>query len=299
MVSDSLWIWLTLGAVGFQTLRNAMHRVAAATLPVASATTVRFIFALPFAAAFFAAVLAGTGRPPLAPTPGFVGFVILGAVVQTLGSGLMLLAMRERSFVVTIALTKTEPIQVALFGFVLMGERVGLGDLAGAALACAGVLTLILATGHAALGRTSVRPALLGLAAGGLFGCAAVAYRAAMLSLPEGPFFVRASETLLAALTLQAALMILWLRARQPGALSRMVSQWRLSLGVGGAGAIASQMWFAAYALQSATLVSILGLTEVIAANIASARYFREPPTRAEWTGIALLVAGVALALAD
>ena len=35
----------------------------------------------------------------------------------------MLAAMRERSFVVTIAYTKTEPVQVALFAVVFLGEH--------------------------------------------------------------------------------------------------------------------------------------------------------------------------------
>ena len=38
----------------------------------------------------------------------------------------MLAAMGERSFVVTIAYIKTEPIQVALFGLILLGDPVTL-----------------------------------------------------------------------------------------------------------------------------------------------------------------------------
>jgi drug/metabolite transporter (DMT)-like permease len=217
--------------------------------------------------------------------------------VQTVGTGLMLLAMRERSFVGTIALTKTEPIQVAFLSSVILGETIGLADVAAAAVACSGVLLMTLSPNRSGLDRSLARPALLGLAAGGIFGLAAVAYRAAMLELPPGPFVLRASQTLTTALALQSFLMILWLRARNPGALGHMLRTWRLSASVGAAGALASQMWFAAYALQSATLVSVLGLVEVIAANIASTRYFREYPTAAELAGIALLVAAVAVIL--
>ncbi|MEX0853048.1 MAG: hypothetical protein WD036_07175, partial [Bauldia sp.] len=41
-------------------------------------------------------------------------------------TALMLAAMRERSFVVTIAYTKTEPVQVAVFAVVFLGEDVSL-----------------------------------------------------------------------------------------------------------------------------------------------------------------------------
>ena len=43
----------------------------------------------------------------------------LGGVCQIGATALMLAAMRERSFVVTIAYTKTEPIQIALFAFLI------------------------------------------------------------------------------------------------------------------------------------------------------------------------------------
>ena len=39
---------------------------------------------------------------------------------------LMLAAMGERSFVVTIAYIKTEPIQVALFGLIFLGDKLSL-----------------------------------------------------------------------------------------------------------------------------------------------------------------------------
>jgi len=39
-------------------------------------------------------------------------------------TALMLVAMNERSFVVTIAYLKTEPIQVAIFGLIFLGDAV-------------------------------------------------------------------------------------------------------------------------------------------------------------------------------
>ena len=54
------------------------------------------------------------------PRPGwtFWPWVVLGAGAQVAATALMLVAMGERSFVVTIAYIKTEPIQVAVFGLV-------------------------------------------------------------------------------------------------------------------------------------------------------------------------------------
>ncbi len=39
----------------------------------------------------------------------------------------MLAAMDERSFVVTIAYIKTEPVQVALFGLIFLGDALSTG----------------------------------------------------------------------------------------------------------------------------------------------------------------------------
>ena len=42
---------------------------------------------------------------------------------QIVATGLMLVAMNERSFVVTTAYLKTEAIQTAIFGFVFLGDH--------------------------------------------------------------------------------------------------------------------------------------------------------------------------------
>jgi hypothetical protein len=52
----------------------------------------------------------------------------------------LLAAMRERSFVVTTAYAKTEPVQVALFGLVFLGDHVTAGVAAAIVIATAGVL---------------------------------------------------------------------------------------------------------------------------------------------------------------
>ena len=48
--------------------------------------------------------------------------MLLGALAQIVATALMLATMNDRSFVVTIAYIKTEPIQVALFGLIFLGD---------------------------------------------------------------------------------------------------------------------------------------------------------------------------------
>src|SRR5215207_2167532 len=118
-----LWIPATLAAASAQTARNATQRRLIETLGTVGATQVRFLYGLPFAALFLAIVLALSGERPPRPDAGFLAFVVLGATTQILATAMMLAAMRERSFAVVTATTKTEPVHIALFGLAATGFR--------------------------------------------------------------------------------------------------------------------------------------------------------------------------------
>src|SRR5690349_19897538 len=124
MTEGWLWALFTVIAAAAQTARNAMQRELTATLGTAGATHVRFLFGFPFALIAVASIAIVSGQKLPVPNAAFWPWVILGAASQILATGLMLAAMGERSFVVTIAYTKTEPIQVALFGLIFLGEHI-------------------------------------------------------------------------------------------------------------------------------------------------------------------------------
>ena len=143
-VPSWLWIVFTVAASGAQTARNAMQRDLIATLGTAGATFVRFLFGLPFALLFLALVSAASGVAPPAPGASSLLWAGFGGVSQILATGLMLAAMKEKSFVVAIAYTKTEPVQVALFGLIFLGDRVT-GPMA-AAIAVALLVLMVVPT---------------------------------------------------------------------------------------------------------------------------------------------------------
>ena len=58
-----------MAAAGGQVLRNAMQKELTGTLGTVGATHVRFLFGLPFALMFLAAVLAATGLPSPSSIP--------------------------------------------------------------------------------------------------------------------------------------------------------------------------------------------------------------------------------------
>jgi drug/metabolite transporter (DMT)-like permease len=293
---DGSWLWalFTVAAALAQTLRNATQRELTGTLGTVGATHVRFLFGFPFALLFLAAVglVAGGGLPN--PPPVYWPWILLGALAQILATALMLSAMNERSFVVAIAYIKTEPVQVALFGLVFLGDR--LTPLMGAAILIAtiGVMLMSLRPGTPPGGQ---RATVLGIAAGAMFALSAVGYRGAILSLELPNYAMAATFTLAVSLVLQAVLLSLYLALSQPDVLRAIARSWRPSLLAGFLGALASQFWFLAFALATAASVRTLALVEVLFAQAISSFVFGQKTTLRETVGIIIVVIGVTLLL--
>jgi drug/metabolite transporter (DMT)-like permease len=287
-----LWVVFTLIAATAQTFRNAAQRSLTETLGTAGATHVRFLFGLPFGLLMLAVVAIAAGPLPI-PGGATLGWVALGAVGQILATALMLAAMRERSFVVTTAYTKTEPIQVALFVVIFLGEQVTPVLAAAILIATAGVLALSWPqrSGDEIF---SWRPAILGVASGGLFALSAVAFRGGIGTL-DAPFIPAATVTLGLSLTTQAVLLSAWLWVREPDVLRAVVRAWRPSLPAGFLGAFASEMWFLSFAIQSPARVRTLGLVEIVIAGIVSRRLFTQRLSLRDLIGMALVVIGIGL----
>ena len=126
-----LWIWLTLGAAAAQTARNTLQRSLVTAVGTLGATQVRFMFGLPFAFLFLAIlavileVRSEGGQIGIAVQSfslGVLSSLLVGSVFQILATAFMLTAMEKQSFVVVTAITKTEPLLVALFGFCVLGD---------------------------------------------------------------------------------------------------------------------------------------------------------------------------------
>ncbi len=298
----SLWIFTTVAAAGAQSLRNALQRGLTTRLGTLGATNVRFLFGLPFAALFLVALMAATGDRPH-PESLFWLWAALGGIGQILATACMLAAMRDRSFLVTIALTKTEPVQVALFSLALLGEVPTPWLAAGIAVATVGVMVLSWPKPAARAESVSksrlerLRPALLGVASGGFFGIAAVFFKMAIRAAESGGFLVDASTALIASLTVQTVIVTGWLALRTPSVLRDTLGEWKPSLGAGFLGAFASQMWFVGFAIAPVAAVRTLGLVEILFAQALSRGLMKERPTGRELIGVGLLVGGVALVL--
>jgi drug/metabolite transporter (DMT)-like permease len=288
-----LWAVFTLIAAAAQTARNAMQRELTATLGTVGATHVRFLFGFPFALVFLAGVLLVTGATLPRPGLAFWPWVLAGAFTQIAATVLMLSAMGERSFVVAYAYIKTEPVQVALFGLIFLGDSVTPLAAAAILIATAGVIVISLKPGAGSASTT--RSTLIGLGSGCMFALAAITFRGAILALQHPDFVLAATFTLAIGLVLQAALLSIYLWLRDPKVLHDIVRAWRPSLFAGFMGALASQFWFLAFAIATAASVRTLALVEVLFAQAISKFIFKQPTTAREGVGIVLVVIGVAL----
>jgi uncharacterized membrane protein len=295
-----LWVPLTIWAGFAQTLRNAAQRHLIADLGTLGATLVRFLYGLPFAALWLAIVLVASDVSPPAPRLDFLAWVVVGAVAQIAATALLLRVMTERNFTLGVAYSKTELVQVGVFGLVFLGDELSALTIVAILLATTGMLFLSPADKEHPLrgffAGWASHTALLGVLCGGCFAIAAVGYRGAALELDRG-YLAAAAYTLLWAQGTQTLLLGGWLLVRDAGIVVRLLKAWRPSVLAGFMGAAASIGWFSAMTLEPAAHVRTLGLVELMFAIVLSRRLFKERLRPTEITGITLLTCGMVVIL--
>jgi uncharacterized membrane protein len=79
--------------------------------------------------------------------------------------------------------------------------------------------------------------------------------------------------------------------------LMAIIRAWKPSLFAGCMGAFASQMWYLAFALETAAQVRTLALVEILFAQAISRNLFKQSLASREAAGIGLIVVGVVLLL--
>ena len=292
------WLWavFTVLASGGQVLRNAMQKELTATLGTVGATHVRFLFGLPFSLVFLALVLGATDLPVPELNGAMIAWTTAAALAQIAATALLLAAMQARSFVVTTAYAKTEPVQVAIFGLAFLGDKVTAGQSLAIVVATAGVLIMSWPKTDAAEA-FSWKPAALGIASGALFAIAAIGYRGGILALAAPNFVLGATTTLVLGLAIQTGVLTTYLALADRSVLAAIFRAWRPSLFAGFMGAFASQMWFLAFALETAAKVRTLALIEILFAQVLSRNLFKQSVASRDAAGIGLIVVGVVLLL--
>ena len=297
-MSSTAWLWIpiVLWAAFAQTVRNAAQKSLTKAHGTFPATLVRFIYGLPFAALWLAAVMGHSGTPLPAVSRAFFVWVTVGGVSQILATALLLAAMERTNFAVASAYSKTEVLQVAVFAVVLLGETVTPASVIAIVIATAGVVLLSAKDAKNAPGNTWIsEAAVFGIGSGALFAVAAVGYRGATLALGEPNPAIAGAYALVWAQTIQSVLLGGYLYVRQREGLAAVLRAWRMSVLAGLMGAAASAGWFTAFAMRNAADVRALGLIEVLFSYAIARRMFGERISVVEGSGMALLIAGLAV----
>ncbi len=290
------WIILSVAAAAFQTLRFMLQkRLSMGALTPGGATLARFFYSAPFVVALTLGYLALTGTALPEFSARFWLYAMTGGVTQILATWCVVALFAERNFAVGITFKKTEVVQTALVGLVVLGDRISTLGLGAIVLGLVGVLILSDAPGLEGrwLRRIANRAAFLGLASGAFFAVSAVGYRGATLEIASEDPLLRAGVTLAVVTLAQTFALGAWLMWREPGQVSRVAGAWRSAVWIGLAGMAGSLLWFTAFTLENAAYVFAVGQVEVIFSLAASVLFFGEKTTRREAAGIALVTLSV------
>ena len=294
-----LWISAAVFAAFMQNVRSALQKHLKGRLTTLGATYVRFLYAAPFAVAYMLGLNLLGGAPLPAPNGAFLAYCALGGLTQIIFTFLLLWLFSFRNFAAGTTFSKTEVVQIAILGFLVLGDALTWASAAAIALAVLGVVVLSAAQTKMSLGTlvTSLgeKPTLIGLASGAFLGASVVFYRGAALSLGHNNFVMAAGYTLAVALVFQTIVMGAWLAWKEPATCKAVFVEWRWSVAVGIAGMLASVGWFTAFTLENASYVRAVGQVELIFTFAASIFFFREKTNRKEVLGIVLVAAGIVM----
>jgi drug/metabolite transporter (DMT)-like permease len=295
------WIPITIAAAFFQNLRSALQKHLKGRLSTTGATFSRFAYAAPLALVYVVALASFTGADVPGPNPTFVAYAVVGGMAQIAATALLLYSFSFRNFAVGTTYSKTETVQTAIFGILILGDPLGVGASAAILISLIGVMAISVArtrmTFLGLLTSLAEKPALIGIASGAFFGLSAISYRGASLALGEHGFLIRAAYTLACVTVFQTLVMAIYMRLREPGQVTTVFRAWRVSAWAGVTGMIASACWFTAMTIQNAAYVRALGQIELVFTFAASILLFQEWPNRAEVIGILLVIAGILLLL--
>ncbi|MGV6803843.1 MAG: EamA family transporter [Ruegeria sp.] len=288
----SLWIPVTLAAATFQTVRFMLQKsLSSVKLSATGATFARFAYSAPVVLLGLAVAVPVSGLQVPTLSPLFWLFSVIGGLSQILATICVVALFKQRNFAVGITFKKTEVIQTAIVGFLVLGDRVSAGAFAAILLGLLAVLLLSKTPGGSGAWwrHLTNRASQLGLGSGVLFAFSAVSYRGASLQLGDTDAWFRALVTLAAVVTFQFLSMAVWLLWRDRVELRAVWETRRTGVFVGLTSLGGSFCWFWAFSLQNAAYVKALGQVELILSLMASILVFRETVTRREISGMVLL----------
>ena len=292
------WVYLSIAAAAFQTIRFMLQKqLSMGALSTGGATFARFFYSAPFVVSLTLIYIFWQGQNMPGFSARFWAYALTGGLAQILATWCVVALFARRNFAVGITFKKTEVIQTALVGLVVLGDRVTMPGMVAIIVGLIGVLILSDMPGGAGYWmRRMINPAAgLGLISGAFFAVSAVAYRGATLEISSADPLLRAGVALAVVTTSQAFGMAVWLAWRERGQIACVWLARRTAVWMGITGMAGSLCWFTAFTLQNAAYVFAVGQIEVIFSMMASVLFFKERISGRELVGIGMLSASIVL----
>ncbi len=278
-----------------QAVRTAGQKQLSLELSPMAATSVRYLFALPFAFAYLYAIFSmqGIEFPKFNST--FAIYVGIASISQILGTAFLVAAFSFRNFAVATSLSKTEAIQVAIVGALIFSASLTLLGWLSVIIGVIGVV--ILSKVRFSVNDFVRNPgAGYGMASGLGLAVTTLLIRESSLAL-NTDLFLSAAVTLVVMISVQSVLSIIYLLVREREQFVNIFKNWRLSLFVGITSVLGSIGWFTGASLQQAAYVKALGQVEFFITLALTYKVFNEKITKREYVGMALIVVSVLILL--
>ena len=293
-----IWIPITIFAAFSQNLRSIYQKKLQKNISNISSTYTRFLFGLPFVFIYFLFLYNYSNTTFLVSNINlqFIFYCLIGGISQIIATFLLLKIFMTNNFSVATAYSKTEPIQAAFFGFILLSDPISFIGFIGILIGLIGIMITSIKKVNLSINFFNLS-VFYGLLSGSLFGLAAVLFRGASHSLFSIDYILTSSFTLLIAIGIQTLILTIYILIKDIKQFYLLYLNWKDGLIVGFFGAFASICWFYAMSVQNVAYVRALGQIELIFTILASIFYFKEKIIKTEILGILITLTGILIIL--
>ena len=293
------WIVVTIIAAFFQNLRSSFQKKINKNVSTIASTYVRFSFALPFALVLFFIYFRDISViNEILSQPGFLINVTLASIFQVIFTFVLLYLFKFSNFVVGTSLSKTEVVQVAIFEYLILNEKLSKLGISGIIISTLGVIILSIKDLKYFLHNLFSKTTLIGLISGLFLALSIVYFRSAALSLENfNSNFEKVISTLLFGLLIPTIILTIYLLIFEKKEFKKLYNDKYDCMLIGIGGFFASLSWFYAFTLIQASFVRAVGQIELLFSYFSSKYLFKEKIKLTEILGIFIFVIGVSVLL--
>lgn len=278
-----------------QAVRTAGQKRLSLYLNAVATTSVRYVYALPFAWLYLWWLLDYKTLQIPVLNSDFIQYGLIASVAQIIGTACLIKAFGYRNFSVATSLAKTEAIQIAIIGALFFSASLTNWGWVSVFIGVIGVM--LVSKVRFTLNDIIKNPgAGFGLASGLGLAIAMLCVRESSLSL-NTDLTLSAAVTLVFMITLQSVMSLTYVFFQNKSQIIGMFTHWRLCIFVGLTSVIGSIGWFTATSYQNTAYVKALGQVEFFITLFITYKVFKESISRIEYMGMFLIILSVFILL--